>query len=603
MLRLIGSVTILSLLLVACGGESSSGSPAIVGDSGGSGSAGSGTLAITSKSPPGGMVGVEYKTQVGCHGGYYCPPRIGFTLSASGGNGNYSWTWAAANGSSLPSGLSFTDGKITGTPAVGSAGDHVVVVSVADSGTPSMTATQQYTITIVNPPLPVIAASPGPYGATLNQPYNYQFLASGLGPLSFTESGALPPGLLPMTTTGLLAGTPTSLNAYPITVYATDIAGQRSATQTFTISAYTHGFSPAGTMQVARTGHTATLLASGRVLVVGGQSPAGIEATAELFDPASAHSAAAGMPRVARLGHAATLLCNLAAPPCTDPRVLIVGGLNVTSEIGTAELYDPVAGTFTLTTGNLITPRQYATTTLLPSGKVLIVGGMEAQSATSLASAELFDPATGTFSATAGPMAHGRVGHTATLLPDGRVLIAGGADTSYEYLDSAELYDPASNTFSAVPNPMIAKREGHTATLLPSGKVLIVGGWGDSTSSYDIAEIYDPAAVAPAASFTATGPVVTLRYYHSAVLLPSGKVLIAGGNPAEGCCMPGMSLHHAELYDPATGLFTATGGMYTGRENPTAILLNDSGQVLVMGGDDGNQGPSEVSFSTAETYQ
>ena len=555
-------------------------------------------IAITSGLPPGGVVGSQYNPRVRCRGGYCGYLTYGFPLSASGGAGTFTWTWAAAPGSLLPPGLSLADNLISGTPPVGSVGSYNVIITATDGGTPSATAMQPYTISIVNPPPPVIAVLPGPPGATLNQPYSYQFQASGLAPFTFSAAGALPPGLSPLTATGLLAGTPTSANLYSITVHATDPIGQDTS-QAFTIGVFQHGFSPTGSMHAARWLHTATLLASGKVLVTGGQAPSGSSNSSEIFTPTSGSFAETAALQVARYEHTATLLCDLAALPCTNPKVLVAGGSTDTGTAGSAELYDPTAGTFTLT-GNLVTARVNHTATRLQSGKVLIVGGTGAIPSV-LASAELFDPATGTFTATAAPMATPRIFHTATLLPDGRVLIAGGVGgVGGVPLDSAELYDPVTGTFRTISSPMTVTRYAHTATLLPGGKVLIAGGVASAATSSNVAaaELYDPAAVAPAASFTATGALVTPRDSHMAVLLPSGQVLVVGGING------GQFLRHAELYDPASGLFASTGGMQTSRIAHTLTSLGSSGQVLVVGGLSGtNLNVDNEVVSSAEVYQ
>lgn len=548
-------------------------------------------LAITSDPPPGGTVGYQYNNIGRGYCGGHCPPP--FLLSASGGVGNVEWTWAAASGSSLPPGLSLARNLISGTPPVGSVGSYNVIITATDSGTPAAQASHFYTITIANPPPPVIAAMPGPPGATLNQPYNYQFQVSGFSP-AISESGALPSGLAPLTAMGLLAGTPTGAQlypfTYPITVNATDPVGQGTS-QDFTISVFQHGFAPTGSPQALRTLHTATLLASHQVLVTGGLSYDGsiYSSSSELFTPTSGSFATTGALQVARSRHTATLLCDLAALPCTNPKVLVVGGEAAAGAVGSSELYDPAAGTFTQTVGSLITARYGHTATRLLSGKVLIAGGFGANS-TVLASAELFDPATSTFSATTGSMTSSRLYHTATLLTDGRVLIAGGAGGGI--LNSAELYDPATGTFSTVPSPMTAARSGPTATLLPGGKVLIAGGLDPTGAPVAAAELYDPVAVAPAASFTATGTLGTPRWAHTAVLLPSGEVLVVGGSIGRG-----PELQHAELYDPASGLFAPTGGMQSARTLHTLTSLDSSGQVLAVGG----SGISAV--NTAELYQ
>jgi hypothetical protein len=228
-------------------------------------------------------------------------------------------------------------------------------------------------------------------------------------------------------------------------------------------------------------------------------------------------------------------------------------------------------------TGSMATARQAHTATLLPDGKVLIAGGFIGVTGI-LDITELYDPSKGTFSA-AGFMTTPRVGHTATLLPDGRVLLAGGANAS-GYLASAELYDPRKGTFS-VTGSMTTARELYTATLLPDGQVLVAAGL--SHGALASAELYDPRK----GTFSTTGSMPFSGYDRSATLLPDGKVLIAGGAVT-------FFLYEAELYDPSTGTFSATGSMTTARFDHTATLLPD-GKVLVAGG--GNP-----SLASAELY-
>src|SRR5712692_9888731 len=164
-----------------------------------------------------------------------------------------------------------------------------------------------------------------------------------------------------------------------------------------------------------------------------------------------------------------------------------------------------------------------------------------------------------------------RAAHTATLLPNGKVLIAGGMIGDGGGLSSTEVFDPTTNTFTAAENMTVA-RAGHTATLLQNGKVLIAGGYnGDYLDS---AELYDPAT----GKFTQTGKMVTPQSGHIAALLNNGKVLLAGG-VGTGWTF----LADAELFNPNTNTFTATGGMTTARESHTATLLKD-GRVLITGG-------------------
>jgi hypothetical protein len=286
-----------------------------------------------------------------------------------------------------------------------------------------------------------------------------------------------------------------------------------------------------------------------------------------------------GILNTARDLHTATLLPN--------DIVLVAGG-----EVGngvsfnalaTAELYDPALGTWT-TTGSLNTARLRHTATLLPNGMVLVAGGHDS-SYNPTASAELYDPALGTWSATVS-LNTARVFHTATLLPNGMVLVAGGEDSSGSASASAELYDPATATWSAAGNLNTA-RDFHTATLLPNGTVLVSGGFNGAT--FASAELYDPAL----GIWSTTGDLNTARSVHTATLLPNGMVLVAGG--FDSSANPTAS---AELYDPALGTWTTTGSLNTARLRHTATLLPDGTVLVAAGAADSSYNPT----ASAELY-
>lgn len=342
------------------------------------------------------------------------------------------------------------------------------------------------------------------------------------------------------------------------------------------------GFEETGSFAKMYSYSTATLLPSGKVLVTGGYS-------AELYDPASRTWTPTGSPNEPRVGgHTATLLAN--------GKVLVAGGISgAFFETRSAELYDPATGIWT-PTGSLTYGRYGHTATLLPDGTVLVVGGFQQSSyhpPLPLPVAELYDPIAGTWSTT-GSLATARGSHTATLLPNGKVLVAGGKSVTYS-LASAELYDPATGIWTET-GGLANARHYHTATLLGNGKVLVVSGINYSSSSGSSylasAELYDPQS----GTWTPAGTLGSNWFFPTATLLSTGKVLVVGGVDGTG-----RSLASAELYDPASGNWAPTGSLIMARSSHTATLLND-GTVLVAGGYYYPGGNPGTPLSSAELY-
>ncbi len=341
-----------------------------------------------------------------------------------------------------------------------------------------------------------------------------------------------------------------------------------SSSKPFEISVECPRWNSAGGMVMARHDHTASLLPSGKVLVVGRYTGDRYN-SAEEFNPANRSWALVADMERARRGHTASVLAS--------GKVLVAGGYNnLEGIIKNTELYDPAASSSRPWTqaGDMNAIRTAHTATLLPSGKVLVVGGFGEGGA--LKTAELFDPASNRWSLT-GEMAQGRYGHTATLLPSGKVLVVGGYGARGE-LAEAELYDPGLDAWTSA-GSLVPARAYHAAVLLRSGQVLVAGG-----GTRDAA-LYNPSSN----SWSPVESMSKARLHHTATLLPSGKVLVAGG-------MDAISLSSAEVYDPDSKRWSSTAPLATARSHHAALLL-PSGQVLVAGGHAGS-GP----LNSAELY-
>lgn len=314
-----------------------------------------------------------------------------------------------------------------------------------------------------------------------------------------------------------------------------------------------------------REWHSATLLHDGRVLMAGGADGMAALSSMVIYVPHIGFAPLATALGESRTGHTVTVIPTPSVAGSPHPgRVLICGG---GPSLTTALIYDASTELMTAASESLNIGRSGHSATLLHNGKILIAGGSQSD-----ARAELYDVDTGVFSLT-GSLQSSRSGHTATLLPDGKVLLVGAAGPATR----PEIFDPESGTFRLT-GSVVAVRTSHTATLLSNGKVLIVGGF---TSGGGIAgnELYDPRTD----TFTPTGNLRNPRAEHTATLLPSGKVLITGGRIPDDT-LPGFLdiLTTAEIYDPATGIFSVAGEQAHRRTLHDAVLL-PQGQVLLVG--------------------
>ncbi|HLW70431.1 MAG TPA: kelch repeat-containing protein [Candidatus Binataceae bacterium] len=347
-----------------------------------------------------------------------------------------------------------------------------------------------------------------------------------------------------------------------------------------------------GQMTTPRFAHTATLLNDGAVLITGGEDNNGVaQSNAELYNPTTRTFAlTAGVMDIARVEHTATLL--------NDGTVLITGGesANLAEVYASADIYNPATGLFTLTTTPMTDTRAEHTATLLQNGEVLITGGLDMLTFKPVKTAELYDPTTKTFTALAATMSTERLGHTATLLQSGEVLIAGGQDKTGAVLKTAELYDPTAQTFTLTAKKMTIARTLHTATLLNDGEVLLASGFGVNGTTTRNATLYDPATN----KFLSAKSVKHSGFAATATLLGSGDVLRTGGYDVPPTT-PAFSLATSEAYAIATKKFEQGPTMAFAREGHTATLLQD-GTVLVAGGASVTTGGKFTVQATAEIF-
>jgi len=343
----------------------------------------------------------------------------------------------------------------------------------------------------------------------------------------------------------------------------------------------TPAWTETGGMSVARRGPTATLLEDGRVLITGGQRAGAIDTgdvffeTAEIWVPLPGKfNLVPAKMAFKREYHAAVRL--------PDGKVLVAGGL--AGGQGTAEIFDPKTGTWTLTALHHPHP-QGATAVLLNDDRVLLVGGDDGGGAV-----EIFDPATLTWT-DAAPLLVPRRFHAATLLKDGRVLVTGGSDFAQapKATRKVEVYDPKTNTWK-LRGPMAIARSGHGAARLENGPILVIGGASETLPATETVEVYDIGTN----DWTAGPPLTTARVLHATTVLDNGAVLVTGGVDTTGSV-----LRSTELYDLDAQRWVSAGQLHHGRLAHAVVAL-EGGGALAAGGED--QSTAEV-YSSAENGQ
>jgi hypothetical protein len=335
--------------------------------------------------------------------------------------------------------------------------------------------------------------------------------------------------------------------------------------------------------RVARTQHLAAPLPGGGALFMGGHTSEELNVpdsdSASIFDPDSETILDAGHMRLTAVDGEFT-----SAALLSDGAILLAGG-GINAGVGAlttvaTQIFRPGIGF--VRTGNAMTRSLVVRkATSLAGGGVLLSGGA---TLLPVAAVERYDESTGEWRLAAS-MNHPRALHGATLLPDGRVLVSGGitccrpGDTPAFWADSAEIYDPAADAFTPT-GSMAAARAAHAAALLPDGRVLVAGGSAEVSPPLGT-EIYDPST----GSFSSAGDLATARSGHSAVRLTDGRVLIVGGIAPDGTAVAS-----TEIYDPATGRWTS-GPTMDAAFDRASVTLMDNGKVLIFGGEDRGGSP------------
>lgn len=334
-----------------------------------------------------------------------------------------------------------------------------------------------------------------------------------------------------------------------------------------------------GALSVGRYAPASAELSPGKILLAGGYDfILGLSTSSEVAEPMRGVLAPSGAMSVARSFAASALLAG--------GNVLVAGGsAGATGSVAVAEIYDAKAGTFARTPGNMTEGREAHTATVLPDGKVLIVGGWQASGPTFSATAEVFDPATGNFTRTTTDLSAPRAFHVAGFDPAKKaVFAAGGATGATAETDTIELYDVAKGSFSLAPGKLQHATKALAGARLPDGRWLLSGGANETDKALADAQLFDPAT----GQVTKAGSMGTRRVAHTLTTLADGRVLAIGG--FSDSSTPASSTNLLEVYDPTTDSWEQLPvGLAQPRHDHVAVLLPDC-RVAVFGGEQVRKG-------------
>jgi len=461
----------------------------------------------------------------------------------------------------LPAGLLFDaqSGVISGTPTASAAEADYVVTGSNAAGSAVVTLRLAVNPALVAPASVSYATPDALYVTSEPIVPNTPQVTGGVAS-AFSVSPALPAGLSLNTLTGAITGTPTALQRQATyTVTASNSVGS-AQTQIRIIVTGRGSWATLNAVPLARHYFAMVRLPSGKVLVIGGFASGSITSSVVIYDPATESWSPAASMLYERSDPSATVL--------PDGRVLVAGGdTNGNTTLATAEIYDPAANTWTAT-ASMAEARTRQTATLLLSGKVLVIGGYDRSgSLTFSQTAEMYDPAMGTWTAMATQLAGPRGQHAAQLLPGGNAVLLIGGVSRTGFVNTAELFPVNGSGSTTVLPGTVPNGNVYTSVLLDDGSVLAMSDGSNTALRFH-----------PDTSSWTTSIFSRTRSLPTMTTLADGRVLLAGGTGGGG-----VRLTTAEIYNPDANVWTTAAPMFTGRSAASAVLLND-GSVLEVGG-------------------